>query len=390
MRIRYLVPLLLVAAQAGSAADATWVKSFSFSDPTGEWEMQGACALNPDAQVLVYQRDEHPAYRETTPSRSELVYFDLRTGAQRATVALPFPDRVRLAISADAQTVGVFHKLEFRRAEPMSISIWRPFSGVTELKDYGARAYELPPVGGRDAAVVGVDFGADPVFSPDARQVAFSGQYSWWVSQSATPQAAVQDAVGVLDLDEAKVSAIVLPFSTSAGGRHLWHLAWSANGQTIWVTAHGPYESQRFERKGTVSVPVEVLPADWTLFRCSVADRTATAVASVPPSILGIDPDGDVIVSDVDRKLEGNGPFWWHRTAFGLIPISELEAQAKGGAEAARVLALEAKTTKVVPAGGGEFRLERVFIGKSHTYVIGWLNKERVVLERASPGPQVQ
>jgi hypothetical protein len=380
MRAGALGAVLLAAVQAVVASDSTWVRRFTFHDPTGRWNMGDACAVSPSAGVLVYRREERPSGPRSGPLRIELVYVDFSTGQPKASLSnVGFGD-MRLAISGDGRAVAIIRPRE-------GVSIWRPFDQPDALKTYGPQVFMLARHGDRSESIHPTLY-VDPAFSPDGQYLAYSGDDEWWTSESG--QQGYHDALGILDLNQETASAIPLPYATEQGTEHFWYLAWSADGGTIWVTAHGPYESQRFERKGTASVPVETLPSDWTLFRCSVADRTATAVAGVPPSILGIDPHGDVIVSDVDRKLEGNGPSWWHRTAFGVIPLSALEESAKGGRQAAQTLALEAKTTKVVPAGGGEFRLERVFIGKSHTYVIGWLNKERVVLERASSAPQIQ
>jgi len=384
MPVRLLFSCVVVMTQIAAAGETQWVKKFSFVG-SNRWDISTAYAISADSQVLVFRRDEHRDTPRKEAWRHELVYVDLVTGQERAVLQLSDSGYARLGVSRDGRQVAVLHAPGGADWRPFFVSVWQPLSGEQLFKNYTCPCYELMSSEGATESIEGTPFG-DPVFSPDGTKVAFFGRHIRQNRKTGTEGAT--DAVGVLNLGSGRSVAFDLPFLTKSQTSHYWYLGWGENGLSICAIAHGDYRETVHEKTATGYSEVHQSPPDWAAYRCSLADGGTTLVGGVPLSTLGFGANDAIIVSDVDTERESLPPSAWHRTGFGLVPINRLEQLGHGGSRSVQALALATTITKITaPREENNFRLSEVFVGKAHTFVVGWMNGVRVVLEHLVGDP---
>ena len=385
MRVGVPLFLLVVGTRLVLADETQWLTAASLAASPG-WDEPSAVSISPDAQALVFRRDEqrNPAGRE--PGRHELVFLNLSTQQVQAVLELPNAGYVRLGVSRDGQQVAVLHTLSGADWQPFVVSVWDPNRGDGGLKDYGYPAYELVRTGAVREWLDGTPFGA-PVFSPDGGKVAFFARHVTQNGQGA-PQGAT-DSVAVLDLASSKSVAFDLPFLSGSRAAHYWYLGWNNDGSVVYAVANDA-EPRRVSRPGTADIAKAHEGSNGStrkLFKCSLGDRRLTVVGRVPSGTLGIGETSDIVVANGVDTGDQAVPSEGRGSGFGIVPIARLEQHHTEGEDSVSATALNSTITEVKTLGGEtSFRLADVFAGKVHTFVVGWLNGKRVVLRQAA-GP---
>lgn len=356
--------LSVVAAVLGVAAQSPSLVcrlSLSHGDSTHARGIS-AYAVNPDMQtavVLRTARRDGPGYDQAKigVSQAELALIDLQDGKALAVgpqLLSPFP--VSLAISANGRTVVVVRKLDDAMYKPYGISVWKPYSEPQNLHDYRfATASGEHPFGSFA--------GSPPVISPDGKRVAaFVHQFG---NGDDEPDERGDNAIGLLELETGDVTVMQLPASVGApvGPDQLWHLGWSSDGSWLYAVLHGSYSEER-HGEFVAGKPAPLYPRpDLTLYRFSLATKTATRVGSVPPTTCGFGPDDNLVVADTIR--EGWGP---HR-AFGLLPIAQVAEESSRGGATGMTPVTGLKMQTVVRRDDPAFTtFRKVFVGRTHIF----------------------
>jgi hypothetical protein len=385
MRVGLLLFWLIAGARLVLAEETQWLTVASLAAAPG-WDEPSAVSIGPDAQALVFRRDEQRNAASREPTRHELVFLNLATQQVQAVLDLPNAGYVRLGVSRDGHQVAVLHTLGGADWQPFVVSVWSPDRGDGVLKEFGYPCYELVRAGAVRQWLDGTPFGA-PVFSPDGGKVTFFARHVTQNGQGS-PQGAT-DSVAVLDLAFRTSVAFDLPFLSGSRAAHHWFLGWNNDGSVVYAVADDA-EPRRMSRTGTADIAEEhSCPGGsiGTLFRCTLVDGRVSVVGRVPLGTVGFGEAADIVVARGERgrdramQPEGRG------SGFSIVPIARLEHLHKQGEDSVGERVLDATIAEVKILGGeNSFGIGDVFAGKAYTFVVGWLNGKRVVLRQAG-GP---